>query len=343
MELTRKTPANLGPGLILATLIGIAATWVGSQIPLVGGPVTGVVAGVVLTLALNPVKRWPGLSAGVKFASSRVLQTAVVLLGAQASISEVVRIGWQSLPVMLGTLVACLAAAYFLGKAFGIDRELVALVGVGTAICGASAIAAITPVLKPAARKVAYALSTVFVFNIAAVLLFPWVGHLLGMSQTAFGVFAGTAVNDTSSVVAAAATFGAQATDVAAVVKLARTLMIIPISIALALLVRKIRTPQTQASGESGSGLKVWTLVPWFLVGFLLLTVISPLLPEATISLANTAAVVLITIALSAIGLSTDVQALIKTGPKALILGGILWLVVTLTSLGIQSLTGGLT
>lgn len=331
---------TLVPGLFLAAIVGGVAVVVGGYFPLVGGPVIGVVVGVLVTLIINPVKRWPVLAPGVKFAGSRVLQAAVVLLGAQASLPVVLKVGWQSLPVMVGTIAACLVAAWLLGRLMKIEADLVALVGVGTAICGASAIAAITPVLKPAARKVAYALSTVFVFNIAAVLLFPWLGHALGMSQSMFGVFAGTAVNDTSSVVAAAATFGSEATDVAVVVKLARTLMIVPIAVGLALMVRRRDAQGAQEhSDEAPARIKLMTVLPWFLVGFLLLTTISPVLPASVVSFAGGAAVVLITVALSSIGLSTDVDALIKTGPKAVVLGGVLWVVVSLSSLGIQFLT----
>ena len=224
-----------------------------------------------------------------------------------------------------------------LGRIMGIDSHLTALIGVGTAICGASAIAAITPVIKPAATKVAYALSTVFVFNIAAVLLFPPLGHALGMSQTVFGVFAGTAVNDTSSVVAAATTYGPIATDTAVVVKLARTLMVIPIALILALLVSRRGAPE--ADGRRPSA---WKLIPWFLIGFIVFAALHPALPDGVTSASATLALFLITVALSAIGLSTDLAGIVRTGSRPLVLGALLWLVVSATSLLIQSATTGL-
>ncbi len=339
------------PGLGLALAIGAVATAIGSALPLLGGPVAGVLLGLLTTVLFHPLQRSDRFGTGVKFAGSRLLQTAVVLLGAQVSLTQVLAVGWSSLPVMLGTLAACLLAAWGLGRAMRIDSDLTALIGVGTAICGASAIAAITPVLKPAATKIAYALSTVFVFNIAAVLFFPWLGHAIGMDETVFGVFAGTAVNDTSSVVAAASVYGPVATDTAVVVKLARTLMIIPIAVGLALLVsrRGARASATVSPSQAGSSDATGStrpplgkLVPWFLVGFILLSALHPLLPDGATDAGATLAVFLITVALSAIGLSVDLAGIARTGIRPLVLGACLWLVVSGTSLLIQGATTGL-
>src|SRR5690625_429233 len=330
------------PGLGLALAIGAVATAIGSALPLLGGPVAGVLLGLLTTVLFHPLQRSDRFGTGVKFAGSRLLQTAVVLLGAQVSLTQVLAVGWSSLPVMLGTLAACLLAAWGLGRAMRIDSDLTALIGVGTAICGASAIAAITPVLKPAATKIAYALSTVFVFNIAAVLLFPWLGHVIGMEETVFGVFAGTAVNDTSSVVAAATVYGPIATDTAVVVKLARTLMIIPIAVGLALLVSRRSAPAGSPHEAGSARPPIGKLVPWFLVGFILLAALHPLLPDAATNAGATLAVFLITVALSAIGLSVDLAGIVRTGIRPLVLGATLWLVVSGTSLLIQGATTGL-
>ncbi len=345
---TRPRWTHLLPGLALVVPIAIVATLIGRAIPIVGGPVSGVLLGVLAASLLQPVRRAPRLAAGVKFAGGRVLQTAVVLLGAQVSIPQVLRSGWHSLPVMLGTLAVCLTVAWGVGRLLRIDGDLSTLIGVGTAICGASAIAAVTPVVKPAASKVAYALSTIFLFNILAVLTFPWVGHALGMSQEAFGVFAGTAVNDTSSVVAAAATYGREATDMAVVVKLTRTLMIIPIVLGLAFLGARrsaARAQGTDAGAVAATRPGLFTLVPWFLIGFLVLAAVNSIwpLPAGAAEVLITASVFLITMALTAIGLSTDLAGLRRTGPAPLLLGFVLWLSVAGTSLLIQAATTGLT
>ncbi|WP_345962312.1 YeiH family protein [Streptomyces sp. BRB040] len=339
------------PGLAVAVAVAAVATVVGGWFPLVGGPVAGIVIGVALAAVRRPAER---LKPGITTASKFVLQLSVVLLGCQLSLTQVVRVGGSSLPVMLGSLVACLAAAYFVGRRLGIGRDLRTLIGVGTGICGASAIAAVTPVIGAASAEVAYAVSTIFLFNIAAVLVFPVLGHLLDMSQQAFGLFAGTAVNDTSSVVAAAATYGDEAGQYAVVVKLTRTLLIIPICLWLAALTkRRALAAGTGGEGADGPGtgspgagprLNILKLVPWFLVGFLLTALVNTLglIPDRAHPGLTTLCVFMITVALAAIGLTTDLRGLRRAGPRPLLLGACLWVVVSVTSLALQYLTSSL-
>ncbi|KUN82231.1 hypothetical protein AQJ66_22645 [Streptomyces bungoensis] len=326
------------PGLALAVAVAVVATALGRLVPVVGGPVSGIVLGVLVAVAVRPGHR---LRPGIAFAGRGVLQAAVVVLGAQLSLGQVLRVGIGSLPVMIVTLAVCLAAAYGIGRRLGVVRDLRTLIGVGTGICGASAIAAVAPVVGAAEAEVAYAVSTIFVFNIAAVLTFPALGHLLGLGQHAFGLFAGTAVNDMSSVVAAATTYGGPAADYAVVVKLARTLLIIPICLGLAALARRrARTADDAAGPARSAAVHVGRLVPWFLVGFLVLAAVNTagLVPSDAHGPLGTLAVFLITVALSAIGLSTEPARLRRTGPAPLLLGGCLWLVVSATSLAVQFL-----
>ncbi|MEU5089164.1 putative sulfate exporter family transporter [Streptomyces sp. NPDC021356] len=332
------------PGLLLAVAVAGAATVVGGWLPVVGGPVSGVVIGVLVAAVRRPGER---LRPGIATASRFVLQLAVVILGCQLSLARVVEVGGGSLPVMVGSLAACLGAAYLVGRRLGIGGDLRTLIGVGTGICGASAIAAVTPVIGAASAEVAYAISTIFLFNISAVLLFPFLGHLLGLSQHAFGLFAGTAVNDMSSVVASATTYGDEAGQYAVVVKLTRTLLIIPVCLGLAALARRraaVTAAGTAHPAQRTSGAprpNVFALVPWFLVGFLLTALANTvgLVPAAAHHGLNTLSVFLITVALSAIGLSTDLGGLRRAGPRPLILGAVLWGVVTVTSLALQFVT----
>ena len=234
------------------------------------------------------------------------------------------------------------------------------LIGVGTGICGASAIAAVTPVIGAVSIDVAYAISTIFLFNIAAVLVFPIVGHFLGLSQHAFGLFAGTAVNDMSSVVATATTYGPAATNFAVVVKLVRTLMIIPVSLGLAawagrrVTEAEISEPDHNQTTTTPRAtvpvpapvqrvrVNVLRLVPWFLIGFIIVAAVNSigLIPTGAHPGLSATSVFLITIALSAIGLSTDLAGFRRAGAKPLILGATLWVIVSLTSLGLQFVTG---
>jgi len=323
------------PGLALAIAVAAIATALASLIPLVGGPVLGIVLGVAVAAASRP---GDALRPGIAFAGRNVLQLAVVVLGAQLSLAEVAKVGLDSLPVLLGTLAACLGLAPLIGRALGISRDLRTLIGVGTGICGASAIAAVAPVMGAAELDVAFAISTIFLFNIAAVLLFPLIGHALGLSQHAFGIFAGTAVNDTSSVVAAATTYGHSAARTAVVVKLTRTLMIVPICIGLAASRGKIAPGRRGLRRLAGQ----FRVVPTFLIGFLVLAAINSAgaIPASSDHALSRTATLLITVALAGVGLSIDVGGLRRTGPRPLALGAALWVTVGATSLLLQSLTG---
>ncbi len=333
---------RLLPGLALALGIAAVATFIGDLVPVIGAPVTAIVIGVFVGAIAKPGVR---LRPGIAVASRFVLQVSVVVLGAQLSLVQVAKVGLGSLPVMVGTLVACLAAAYYLGRLLGVVGDIRTLIGVGTGICGASAIAAVTPVIGAASVEVSFAVSTIFLFNIAAVLTFPFLGHLLGMSQHAFGLFAGTAVNDTSSVVAASTTYGASAAHTAVVVKLTRTLLIIPICFGLA----AVATRTDRSGGRTGpkaprGRVRIRRLVPWFLIGFLLFAAANSagIIPSAAHHPLSRLSVYLITIALAAIGLSTDLASFRRTGPRPLVLGALLWLIVSSTSLGLQLLVGSL-
>src|SRR5690606_29759904 len=222
---------------------------------------------------------------------------------------------------------------WLLGRALRIDRDIRTLIGVGTGICGASAIAATAPVIKARSSDISYAISTVFLFNIIAVIVFPAVGHAFGMTPHAFGLFAGTAVNDTSSVVAAASVFSASALGFAVVVKLVRTLMIIPIAVSLAVM-------EARRSGEAErwSVGRVLRLVPWFLVGFLLFAAVSstglvaPPIVDAVTELCDFP----VATALAGIGMSTDLRAIRSAGLRPLLLGGVLSVLVAVTTLGMM-------
>ena len=386
------------PGLLVAACVAGVATVLGRMAPVLGAPVCAIVLGIALSAAVG---RRDVLRPGIQTAGRFVLQLSVVLLGAQLSLRSVLSVGVSSLPVLLTTLASCLLAAWLLGRRLGVGRDLRTLIGVGTGICGASAIAAVSPVIAAVSVDVSYAISTIFVFNVAAVLIFPAIGHLLGLSQQAFGLFAGTAVNDTSSVVAASSAYGAAAANHAVVVKLTRTLMIIPIVLALARYVRRrpaadmdmdmeatttvatapdaaaeptLAPPPSTAPAAVAAARRVTKadtaevavdaagpsdrpagrrlaraprlgrLVPWFLVGFLLLAAVNSvgLAPASATDAVHSLAFFLIAMAIAGIGLSTDVAALRRAGGRPLLLGAALWVVVATVSLLTQLATTGL-
>ena len=312
--------------------MALAAFFLGKALPLVGGPVFGILLG----LGLGALRK-PGASfkAGLQFSAKQVLQVAIILMGFGLSMGQVVKTGSESLVVMLTTLGVCLVGAMLLGRLLGVSANLTTLVGAGTGICGASAIAAVAPVVEAEEREVAYAISTVFAFNIVAVLLFPALGHIIGFSQQAFGLWAGTAINDTSSVVAAAYAYGQEAGAYATVVKLARATMIIPMALGLAAF---------KSFGSRTGAVNVkWTkLVPWFILWFLGAALLrsAGLVPDLAVEWLPWAGRFLIIVALSAVGLSADLRAVARTGWRPLALGAILWVLVAVTSVVVQRLIG---
>lgn len=324
------------PGMALALSIAVVATIIGKTIPVVGAPIICIVIGVIIAAVRKPSEKF---RPGIVTSSKLILQISVVVLGSQLSLKEIVKVGFTSLPVMLGSLIVCLAGAYWIGKWLGIVGDLRTLIGVGTSICGASAIAAVTPIIGAASVDVAYAISTIFLFNMTAVLTFPFLGHLLGLSQHSFGLFAGTAINDMSSVVAASTTYGSVAANYAIVVKLTRTMLIIPISLGLATLERRKHN-----ATDAKPNVHVARLVPWYLIGFLVVASANSvgLIPQGIHHALVQISIFLIAMALAAIGLSTDVAGFRRTGHRPLLLGGILWILVSMTSLLLQYLTHSL-
>ena len=240
-------------GILLCLVLAIPCWFLGQAVPVVGGPVFGILAGMLITLLLKDKTQF---QSGITFLSKKVLQYAVILLGFGLNLSVILETGKQSLPIILATISTSLIIAYVLHRIMHVPGKISTLVGVGSSICGGSAIAATAPVIDADDEEVAQAISVIFFFNMLAALFFPALGALLGFSTTsgeAFGIFAGTAVNDTSSVTAAASTWdslyqlGTQTLDKAVTVKLTRTLAIIPITLVLAF----VRTRKARAKKSS--------------------------------------------------------------------------------------------
>ncbi|GIL28932.1 YeiH family protein [Actinocatenispora comari] len=354
---------RLGPGLLLTLAVAVVATAAGTAVPVVGAPVVAILLGAAVRAVGGNRRWWPRVRPGAAFAGKRILQAAVVVFGLGLSLGAVAKVGLTSLPVMLGTLAVCLLGAWLFGRALGVSHDLRALIGSGTGICGASAIGAVSPVIAATEATTAYAVSTIFVFNVAAALLFPPLGHLLGLSDQGFGLWAGTAVNDTSSVVAAGYTFSQAAGDHAVVVKLVRSLMIVPVVIGISALWRRRAATATAAAvvpGNAAPGLpgsrrpedaaavrkparaRLLRLVPVFLWLFLVAAAANTigLVPAGAHHALGVLATFLVAVALAGVGTGIGVADFRRAGPKPLLLGGILWVLVAATSLGIQVVTG---
>lgn len=328
-------------GLFLCLAIAVPSVVLGKCFPVIGGPVIAILIGMVLAVVIK--KRAP-FESGVKYTSKKILQYAVVLLGFGLNLEVVMETGKQSLPIILCTITTSLVISYVLHKAMHIPGKISTLVGVGSSICGGSAIAATAPVIDADEEDVAQAISVIFLFNILAALIFPVLGATLGFSTTsgeAFGIFAGTAVNDTSSVTAAASTWdsiyhlGSQTLDKAVTVKLTRTLAIIPITLVLALYRAK------KAEEESGDKVSLKQVFPFFILFFIGASLITTAataagVPAEVFRPLKELSKFFIIMAMGAIGFNTNVVKLIKGGGRPILMGMACWLGITGVTLSMQ-------
>ena len=262
-----KSYAEVLPGFGLALIIAAVAKWLESLLPihLIGASVIALFIGMIINNFWKPNKLIAG---GLKFTSKKILKFAIILLGASLSIGTILEVGKLSLMVMCFTLLTCFGGGYFVGKALGLNWKLSNLISAGTGICGGSAIAAIAPVIDAEDNDIAYAISATFLFDMAMIVLFPIMGRALGLSDMAYGLWAGTAVNDTSSVVAAGYAYSEAAGDFATMVKLTRTLSIIPTVVIFALINVNLKKKAALAAGASDeikANVKFTKLFPWLI------------------------------------------------------------------------------
>lgn len=335
---------NLAPGVLLCLVLAVPCWLLGKAFPVVGGPVFAILAGMVISLFYQNRERTRD---GILYTSKKVLQYAVILLGFGLNLSEIARVGAASLPVILSTISTSLIVSFVLCKAMKMPANISTLIGVGSSICGGSAIAATAPVIDADDEEIAQSISVIFLFNIIAALTFPLLGSALGLSNEGFGLFAGTAVNDTSSVTATAAAWdgmhpGANTLDQATIVKLTRTLAIIPITLALAVW----RTARAKkAGGSQGSAFSLKKVFPFFILFFVLASVITTAATAMGVSSGlfqpfKELSKFFIIMAMGAIGLNTDLVKLIRTGGKPIFMGLCCWVAIACVSLGMQHLIG---
>lgn len=331
-------------GTLLCLVIALPCWWLGKRFPIVGGPVFAIVSGMIVTLFIRDRST---LQSGITFVSKKVLQYAVILLGFGMNLSVILQTGKQSLPIILVTITTSLVIAWALHKLLHIPGKISTLIGVGSSICGGSAIAATAPVIDADDEEVAQAISVIFFFNVLAALLFPLLGQAIGFdtaSGESFGIFAGTAVNDTSSVTAAASTWdsmwelGSQTLDKAVTVKLTRTLAIIPITLVLSLM-------QAKKAGTGQGGFRLKNAFPLFILWFVCASVVTTIctslgVPSAVFQPLKELSKFFIIMAMAAIGLNSNVVKLVKSGGKPLLLGACCWAGITAVSLLMQRVMG---
>ena len=333
------------PGILLCLAIAIPSWFIGTAFPIIGGAVIAILAGMVLTLI---IKNKGVLDSGIKFTSKKVLQWAVILLGFGMDLNVVLETGKQSLPIIICTIGISLIMAFLINKFIKMPAKVATLIGVGSSICGGSAIAATAPVIDADEEEVAQSISVIFLFNVLAALLFPSFGQLIGFDTTsgeAFGIFAGTAVNDMSSVTATASTWdgmfnlGTATLDKAVTVKMTRTLAIIPITLVLA-----FARAKKQKSNNAGK-INIKKIFPFFILFFIGASIITTIAVNCGVSAdlfdpLKTLSKFLIVMAMAAIGMNTNIVKLVKSGAKPIFLGFCCWVSITGVSLLLQHIMG---
>ena len=327
---------NNALGVILCLAIAMPAYYLGKQLPLIGGPVFAILMGMIITFLVKDKSK---VQSGITYTSKKILQYAVILLGFGMNLSDIVKTGSSSLPIIISTIATSLVVAYVLCKVLKMPSKISTLIGVGSSICGGSAIAATAPVIEADDEEIAQAISVIFLFNILVALIFPTLGGMLGLSNDGFGLFAGSAVNDTSSVTATATAWdgihGSNTLDQATIVKLTRTLAIIPITLVLAF-------KRTRDAEKSESTFNLKKIFPFFILFFILASVITTVfnLPGNITAPIKDLSKFFIVMAMAAIGLNTNIVKLVKSGAKPIFMGFCCWVAITVVCLSMQALLG---
>lgn len=325
------------PGVMICILIALISAFIHHFFQAAGAAVIAMFAGMLVRLFYRIPSSW---TAGLRFTSKQLLKTAIVFLGGTISLQQLVSAGSSSLMVMMFTLSGGFLAAWFFGTyCLRISFNQSVLIALGTGICGGSAIASLSPILDADDRDIAFAIAATFLFDVIAVVVFPLLGQMMNLSHDGYGLWVGTAVNDTSSVVAASYAYSDQAGNYATMVKMARTTMLLPIGILLNIVVGKRKA----SLGEEGcSSFNHISLIPVFILFFILMVVLNTLFsfsPESR-SLMKLSSSFIISMALGAVGLNTDLKNLFKAGRRPLVLGGIVSIVVALVSIIVQKTAG---
>ena len=299
---------------------------------LLGASIIALFMGTIIGTFFHP--KW--IKPALKFTSKKILKCAIILLGASLSMHTIVSVGKMTFFVMLFTFAMCFGGGYFVRKIFKLNWKLGNLISAGTGICGGSAIAAIAPVIDAEDKDIAFAMSSTFLFDMVMIALYPLMGKALGMNDIAYGIWAGTSVNDTASVVASGYAFSEAAGDFATMVKLTRTIAIIPTVLVFAWIGTRMKQKQLQAA-SSGAKVKLAKIVPWFICGFLALAIINSvgLIPAQVSSILKHTSKFLMVTALAAIGLNTSLTDFKKAGLAPMFYGITIDTLVTLTALGV--------
>ena len=340
MEKVKKLLPGCALALVIAAAAKLLEMWENAaNLHFIGASVIALFIGMIVNRFCKPS---PVTAPGIKFTSKKILKFAIILLGASLNISTVLKVGRFSLTVMVFTLATCFGLGYVIGRALGLNWKTSSLINAGTGICGGSAIAAIAPVIEASDLDVAYGMSATFLFDMIMIIVFPLLGRWMGLSDAAFGLWAGTAVNDTSSVVATGYAFSEAAGDFATMVKLTRTLTLIPTVLVFAAISMRLKKKEAAASGDVSVNVSMKSVFPWFILGFLAMSALCSLglIPAAAASALKSVSKFLMVAALAAIGLNTSFKELCKSGARPMLHGFIISLLVVLVAIAVEFCLG---
>ena len=338
-----KNILKLAPGCAAALGIAVIAKLLeqleeNAGLHFIGASVIALFIGMLINHFRKPT---PATAPGIRFTSKKILKFAIILLGASLNITTVLTVGKFSLTVMIFTLATCFGLGSLIGRAFRLNWKTYSLINAGTGICGGSAIAAIAPVIEADDLDIAYGMSATFLFDTIMIVVFPILGRAMGLSDAAFGLWAGTAVNDTSSVVATGFAFSEAAGDFATMVKLTRTLAIIPTVLVFSANSMHLKKKEAAARNNSAK-VNMKSVFPWFILGFLAMSLLCSigLIPASAASILKTISKFLMVAALAAIGLNTDFSKLCKSGARPMLHGFVISLLVVLVAIGVEYALG---
>jgi uncharacterized integral membrane protein (TIGR00698 family) len=305
----------VAPGVLAATAIAIAAQLAAphARIPAV---MLAIVFGALAGNLFAGTSR-KSLSPGLQLFTKKVLKVAIVLLGLKFTAEQARNLGGPVITLIGACLVLALMVAAVLARPFGVTRRIALLLGCGTAICGATAVVTIAPLVKAEEDEVAFSIATIFLFNVVALFAFPYVGRALGLGDLAFGAWVGTSVNDTAAVVATGHAYSEGARAYATAIKLIRTLALVPMAIVVATSTASLRR------SEGGAKLSLGEVFPWFVLGFAIVAALGNLLdlPKPLVSNVLLVADWMITGVLAAVGLNLDAKKIFGSGARSLALG----------------------
>ena len=332
MKLNAKNYGLFMLGVAICFAVAGLSVFVEKLIPgeLLGASIIALFMGTIINSFFHPAWMKPAL----KFTSKKILKGAIILLGATLSVNTIMSVGKMTFFVMIFTFAMCFGGGFFIRKLFGLNWKLSNLISAGTGICGGSAVAAIAPVIDADDKDIAFAMSSTFLFDMVMIALYPLMGKALGMSDIAYGIWAGTSVNDTASVVASGYAFSEVAGDFATMVKLTRTIAIIPTVLVFAYIGTRIKQKELKAT-NSGQKVNIIKIIPWFIGGFLLLAILNSAgyIPQAVSGIIKGTSKFLMVTALAAIGLGTSITDFKKAGLKPMFYGITIDTLVTITAL----------